>query len=72
MSITRLNQPIRGPNDEITTINKLDKRGLIEYRKVDDFHFGKYRIGVGYFAYFKGTTTGFEISETVYLNKRCD
>lgn len=74
MSITRLNDSVIGPNGETTTINELDKKRLIKYKKWHGFGFRNPRTA--YFAVFRGfditsdLTKGFEISEMDYLSKK--
>ena len=65
MSITRMKDLVRH-GDEITTIDKLDKRGLIEFKKATHFY---NRKGAVYFADIKGTTDGWEIGKMAYLSR---
>ena len=54
---------------QITTINELDKQGLIEYEVCDNFYSSRTASGktTKHFANIKGTTLGWEISKTNYL-----
>ena len=65
MSKTRMKDPIRNEG-EITTLDELDKRGMIEFRKVEHFY---NRKGAVYFADVKGTTDGWEIGEVAYQSR---
>ena len=70
---TKLNEPVNNAG-EITTINELDKRGLIFFEKSERFQ-TKRGISTKYFAVVKGTDTkegirsGWEIGKTAYLSK---
>lgn len=55
-------------NDEITTINELDKRGLINYVKIDNFQ-TKRGTSIKYFADIKTDGQGWEIGKLAYLSK---
>ena len=64
MPRVRLTDPVRhGP--EVTTIKDLDRRGLIEFKRVD--HFGPKGV-TKYFADIKGTMRGWEIGKMAYLS----
>lgn len=65
MLITRLKDPVCN-DGEVTTIDELDKHGMIEFRKVEHFH---KRKGVTYFADIKGTSDGWEIGKMAYLSR---
>lgn len=65
MTKTRMKDLIRHEG-EITTIDELDKKGMIEFKKVD--HFYK-RNGTVYFADIKGTTDGWEIGKMAYISR---
>ena len=55
-------------NNEITTINELDKKGLIQYTQIDSFQ-TKRGITIKYFADIKEDGQGWEISKLAYLSK---
>lgn len=65
MSKTKLTDLVHHEG-EITTIAELDKRGLITYRKVDNFY---KRKGTVYFADIKGTMDGWEIGKLAYQSR---
>ena len=59
MSKVKLSEKINWGNNIISSVNELDKRGLIEYEKE----------GNKYFAILKDTNKLVEISEIAYLSK---
>lgn len=65
--VTKIKDPVRNGN-EITTIETLDKKGLIEYREVKNFWSGK-RMRTAYFADIKGTKEGWEIGKLAFLSR---
>lgn len=65
MSITRLKDIVRN-DGEVITIDELDKRGMIEFKKVERF---QNRKNTAYFADIKGTSEGWEISRMAYLSR---
>lgn len=65
--VTRMKDPVRNEN-KITTIDALDKRGLIEYHEVKSFWGGR-RMRIAYFADIKGTTEGWEIGKMAFLSR---
>ena len=58
-------------NGKITTIDQLDKEGLIEFEKVDNFCSRRTKTGMTtkYFANIKGTKSGWEIGNMAYLSR---
>lgn len=70
--IVKLNDLVKY-DSRVTTINELDKQGLIEFKKVENFH-TKRGIFTKYFADIKTDTKGrisigWEISKFAYLSK---
>ncbi len=67
---TKLTDKVRY-NNEVTTIQELDSKGLIEYEKCDNFHSSRTASGLctKYFANIKGTDWEWEINKTAYLSK---
>lgn len=65
--ITRLTDPIVH-DGKVTTIAELAKQGIIEFSKVDNFHF-KQSVRTGYFADIKGTKSGWEISKFAFESR---
>jgi hypothetical protein len=53
---------------EITTIEELDKEGLIEYPEVKNF-LNRGKVMTKYFANIKGTKEGWEIGKLAYFNR---
>lgn len=55
----------------ITTIDQLDKEGLVEFEKVDNFCSRRTKTGMTtkYFANIKGTKSGWEIGKIAYLSR---
>lgn len=53
---------------EITTIEELDARGLIEYKEVKNF-LNRGKSMTKYFADIKGTMEGWEIGKLAYLSR---
>jgi hypothetical protein len=53
---------------EITTIEKLDARGLIEYHEAKNF-LNRGKVTTKYFAVIKGTIEGWEIGKLAYLSR---
>lgn len=51
-----------------TTIAELSDQGLIEFRKVDEFH-AKRSVRTAYFADIKGTNSGWEIGKIAYESR---
>ena len=55
---------------EVTTIDELDRRGLIEFREVKNFYSPRAKKLVAkYFADIKGTKGGWEIGKLAYLSR---
>jgi len=77
MSRTSLNQKIYGPSGEITTINELNEKGLIDFVEEKNFiKSSNLATRIAYFANFKNFDLtdkdhfkGFEISKIAYLSK---
>lgn len=65
--VTKINDLIRY-GGEITTLDKLDREGLIEYREAKNFFGGK-KVRTAYFADIKGTSEGWEIGKTAYQSR---
>jgi hypothetical protein len=63
---TKLTDLVRN-NEEITTIEELDKRGLITYRHSPVF--GAKKTREAYFAEIGDTREGWEISKAIYMKK---
>ena len=63
----RMKDPVRHEG-EITTIDELDKRGLIEFKEEKNFHTGRRSI-IAYFADIKGTEEGWQIGRLAYLSR---
>lgn len=62
MKNVKVNNPIRY-NGEVTTILKLDVRGMIEYKKMENWLQTGRNI---YLANIKGTTNSWQISKVAY------
>ena len=69
--VTGLNDPVNY-HGTITTINELDKLGLITYKMVENFH-TKRGVFTKYFADIKNDNpdimSGYEIGKFAYLSK---
>ena len=65
--VVRMKDPVRHEG-EITTIDELDKRGLIDFKEEKNFHTGKKSI-IAYFADIKGTEEGWQIGKLAYLSR---
>ena len=65
--VVKMKDPVRHEG-EITTIDELDKRGLIEFKEVKNFHTGRKSI-IAYFADIKGTEEGGQIGKLAYLSR---
>ena len=63
----RMKDPVRHEG-EITTIDELDKRGIIEFKEEKNFHTGRRAI-IAYFADIKGTEEGWQIGRLAYLSR---
>lgn len=63
---TKLNEPVRTPQGEVTTINHLAKDGRIEFRQVNNFYTRRGGPFVKYFADLDGTLAGWEISKLAF------
>jgi hypothetical protein len=64
---TKLTDLVRNEG-KITTIAKLDDRGLITYREVKNFQ-TKRSVGTKYFAEIGKTKEGWEIGKLAYLSR---
>ena len=65
--MVKMNDPVLHPETEkATTIGELDKEGLIEFKKVDNF---EGHNNTAYFADIKGTNSGWRIRKTAYLSR---
>ena len=65
--VVRIKDRVRN-DGEITTIADLDKRGMIEYKKVENF-MCRGKVTTKYFADIKGTTEGWEIGKLAFLSR---
>ena len=65
--VVKMKDPVRNEG-EITTIDELDKRGLIDFKEVKNFWGGR-KQSTKYFADIKGTTEGWEIGKLAYLSR---
>lgn len=65
--VVRIKDLVRNEG-EITTIEALDARGLIEYHEVKNFWSGR-KVTTKYFADIKGTTEGWEIGKLAFLSR---
>ena len=65
--IVKMKDPVRNEG-EITTIDELDKRGLIDFKEVKNFWGGR-KHSMKYFADIKGTMEGWEIGKLAYLSR---
>lgn len=70
--VTRMKDLVRN-DGEITTIEELDKRGLIEYHKAENF-LSRGKIVTKYFANIKAltvgdTSEGWEIGKTAFQSR---
>ena len=63
----RMKDPVRHEG-EITTIDELDKKGLIEFKEEKNFHTERRSI-IAYFADIKGTEEGWQIGRLAYLSR---
>jgi len=63
----KMKDPVRHEG-EVTTIDDLDKKGLIEFKEVKNFWTGR-KIATKHFADIKGTTEGWEIGKLAYLSR---
>lgn len=68
MGKVKLNQPVYGPDGEVTTISELAERGLIKFTKSDNFWGGR-KMRVAYFADMTDGSGGWEINKTAYLSR---
>lgn len=70
MAIVKINDKVRY-NGRITTIEELDKEGLIEYEECNNFYSSRTASGTTtkYFANIKEDGTGWEIGKTAYLSR---
>ena len=67
--VVKLKDPVRH-NGEITTIDELDRRGLIEFHKAENFYSPRAKkLTTKYFADIKGTTEGWEIGKLAYQSR---
>lgn len=66
---TKLNDLVRTPDGEVTTISELDKQGRIEYHMSDNFYTRRGGPFTKYFADMAGTKDGWEISKVAYLSR---
>lgn len=65
MKFVKLTDPVYDLDDNITTINELDEKGLISFEKWIDDSTGRNT----YVAVFKGTDEGWRISYQAYKSK---
>lgn len=65
--VVKMKDPVRNEG-EITTIDELDKRGLIDFKEVKNFWSGR-KHTTKYFADIKGTNEGWEIGKLGYLGR---
>lgn len=65
MKFVKLTDPVYDLDDNITTINELDEKGLISFEKWTDYSTGKN----SYVAVIKGTDSGWRISYQAYKTK---
>lgn len=65
--VTRIKDLVRN-DGEITTIEALDARGLIEYSEVENF-LSRGKVMTKYFADIKGTRDGWEIGKLAFLSR---
>lgn len=70
MAVVKINDKVRY-NGRITTIEELDKEGLIEYEECNNFYSSRTASGTTtkYFANIKEAGTGWEIGKTAYLSR---
>lgn len=65
--VVRIKDLVRNEG-EITTIDELGKKGLIEYKEVKNF-LNRGKVTTKYFADIKGTSEGWEIGKLAYLSR---
>lgn len=65
--VTRIKDLVRNEG-EITTIEELDARGLIEYHEAKNF-LNRGKISTKYFANIKGTMEGWEIGKMAFQSR---
>jgi hypothetical protein len=65
--VTRIKDLVRN-DGEITTIEELDKKGLIEYHEARNF-LSRGKVMTKYFADIKGTRDGWEIGKLAFLSR---
>lgn len=70
MAVVKMNDKVRY-NGKITTIEELDKEGLIEYEECNNYYSRRSASGTTtkYFANIKEDGTGWEIGKTAYLSR---
>jgi len=68
MSKVKLNQSVRTPKGEITTISSLAERGLIKFTHVPDFYGGRKTHDV-YFADLIDGSGSWEIGKLAYQSR---
>ena len=66
---TKLNQLVRCPDGEVTTISKLADKGLVVFTKSDNFVGRGGKEMTKYFADFVDGSGCFEIGKTAYLSR---
>ena len=67
---TKLNDLVRTPDGEVTTISALDDRGMIAFEAVERFAArASSKPRKAYFASMKGTLAGWEIGKMAYLSR---
>ncbi|MBE9594881.1 MAG: hypothetical protein IMF19_15535 [Proteobacteria bacterium] len=65
--VVRIKDLVRNEGD-ITTIEELDKKGLIEYTEAKNF-LNRGKVTTKFFADIKGTMEGWEIGKLAYLSR---
>lgn len=65
---TKLNEPVRTPDGEVTTINELAEAGRITFNVSHNFYTRRGGPYTKYFADLDGTTAGWEIGKLAYLS----
>lgn len=70
MALVKISDRVRY-NDRITTIEELDREGLIEYEECNNYYSRRTASGTTtkYFANIKGENYGWEIGKTAYLSR---
>ena len=63
---TKLNEPVRTPQGEVTTIKELCLAGRIVYHMTTNFYTRRGGPFTKFFADLDGTTAGWEISKLAY------